>query len=107
MRITNSRLRASTPGLATLEAIERSLEVVSKFVIGKEGGFKTAPDQVYSGLRRGGEVINERSQLSAEAITDNGVSYLSPDREGYGNLRPRGRIWDVTNAKRTTLTPGL
>ena len=105
--MTNNRLRAKARRLATLEAIEGSLEVVSKFVIGEEGGFKTAPDQVYSGLRRGAEVINERTQLSAEAITNNGVSYLSPDREGYGNLRLRGRIWDVTNAKRTTLTPGL
>jgi len=97
---------ARREGLGVAELIEGSLKVVVELFIGKTFGFKTASDQVQTRTRGWGDFVDQDAESTAYAIADNGVSYLSTNREGHGHLGFRTGILGVAHTKWTTLTPG-
>ena len=86
---------------------EGSLKVMSELFIGETFGFKTTPDQVQTREEGRGCVVEVLTELATNAISNNGVTYLSPNREGHCRFGLPTGILDVANAKWTALASGL
>lgn len=105
--ITRTRARALRDDSVASKVVKGSLKVVSELFIGEAFGFKTTPDQVQTRGKGWRSVVEERTELATNSISNNGVTYLSPDREGHCRFGFPTGIMGVADTKWTALASGL